>query len=105
MQLPLEARQDIFWREGTNCELVSRFTHARIRPSHRGYWRNERQLTRGPELTVLGEWPDGEPEPTNPWFGNIHTGTTLEHLVYLAKLRWRIERDHLELKQELGLSH
>jgi SRSO17 transposase len=26
-------------------------------------------------------------------------------LVFLAKLRWLIERDYLELKQELGLGH
>jgi SRSO17 transposase len=26
-------------------------------------------------------------------------------LVYFAKLRWRIERDYLELKQEVGLGH
>ncbi len=25
--------------------------------------------------------------------------------MYLAKLRWLIERDYLELKQELGLGH
>jgi hypothetical protein len=28
-----------------------------------------------------------------------------ERLVDLAKLRWRIERDYQELKQELGLGH
>jgi hypothetical protein len=26
-------------------------------------------------------------------------------LVYFAKLRWRIERDYLELKREVGLGH
>ena len=30
---------------------------------------------------------------------------TLEELVATAKLRWRIERDFEELKQELGLGH
>jgi len=29
----------------------------------------------------------------------------LERLVDLAKLRWRIERDYQELKQEFGLGH
>jgi SRSO17 transposase len=29
----------------------------------------------------------------------------LRNLVDLAKLRWRIERDYQELKQELGLGH
>jgi SRSO17 transposase len=112
MQLPPRARQDIIWREGTKGELVSRFTHARIRPAqlvgcggptapHRDYWRNEPW----PELTVLAEWPDGEVEPTRIWLANIHADTPLEHLVHLAKLHSRIERDCLELKQELGLSH
>ena len=31
--------------------------------------------------------------------------TTLEDLVKLAKLRWRIERDYEELKSEIGLDH
>lgn len=117
MALPTEAWQDIIWREGTKGELVSRFTHARIRPAHlvgrgvptaphRDYGRNEPW----PELTVLAEWPDGEAEPAKLWFANIHADTPLEHLVHLAKPRWRIERanprqDWLELKQELGLSH
>jgi len=117
MQLPPEAWQNIIWREGTKAELVSRFTHARIRPAHlvgcgvptapqRDYWRNEPW----PDLTLLAEWPDGEAEPTKIWFANIHADTSREHLVHLAKLRWRIERanprrDWLELKQELGLSH
>ena len=30
---------------------------------------------------------------------------TFTHLVHMAKLRWRIERDYLELKQEIGLGH
>src|SRR3954470_22339471 len=31
--------------------------------------------------------------------------TPFDRLVDLAKLRWRIERDYQELKQELGLGH
>jgi hypothetical protein len=31
--------------------------------------------------------------------------TALTELVDLAKLRWRIERDYQELKQEIGLGH
>ena len=30
---------------------------------------------------------------------------TLDELVRLAKLRWRIERDYQEMKDELGLDH
>ena len=31
--------------------------------------------------------------------------TPIDRLAYLAKLRWLIERDDLELKQEIGLGH
>ena len=31
--------------------------------------------------------------------------TPIDRLVYQAKLRWLIERDYQELKQELGLGH
>ena len=68
---------------------------------HRDYWRNQPW----PEVTVLAEWPDGEAEPTKIWFANIYADTSLEHLVQLAELRWRSERDYLELEQELGLGH
>jgi SRSO17 transposase len=35
----------------------------------------------------------------------LATSITLRKLVAIAKLRWRIERDYEELKQELGLGH
>ena len=31
--------------------------------------------------------------------------TAIEPLVYVTKMRWRIERDYRELKQEFGLGH
>ena len=49
------------------------------------------------------EWPQGEPEPTKYWLAMVPEEIALDRLVYLAKLRWRIERDYQELKQELGL--
>lgn len=101
IQLSADAWQEITWREGTKGELTSRFACARIRPAHRDYWRNEPW----PELTVLAEWPEGEAEPTKIWFANMAADTPILQLVHLAKLRWRIERDYLELKQELGLGH
>ena len=37
--------------------------------------------------------------------GHVPTEMPFDRLVDLAKLRWRIERDYQELKQELGLGH
>jgi DDE family transposase len=47
----------------------------------------------------------GEKEPTKYWLSTLPEAATLEELVATAKLRWRIERDFEELKQELGLGH
>ena len=43
-------------------------------------------------------------EPTKYGLSNLPTHTSLERLVWLAKLRWLIERDYRELKQELTTS-
>jgi len=51
------------------------------------------------------EWPDDEMEPTKYWLSSLELTTSLQDLVGHAKLRWRIERDYQDLKQELGLGH
>jgi hypothetical protein len=73
----------------------------RIRVAHRDY-----NLTKSrPEEWLLIEWPKGEAEPTKYWFSTLPQSTTFGNLVDLTKLRWRIERDYQELKQEVGLGH
>jgi SRSO17 transposase len=99
--LPAAAWQAVTWREGSRGELASRFAALRVRPGHRDYDRREPW----PELWLLIEWPEGEDEPTKYWFANLDVTASLARLVGLAKLRWRIERDYQELKQELGLGH
>src|SRR5262249_22713928 len=55
------------------------------------------------EEWLLIEWPEDETEPTKYWFSTLPEDTAFDRLVDLTKLRWRIERDYQELKQELGL--
>ena len=43
--------------------------------------------------------------PTKFWLATVDRDMPLSALVDLAKLRWRIERDYQELKQEIGLGH
>jgi SRSO17 transposase len=64
-----------------------------------------RRASRRPEQWLLIEWPKTEKEPTKYWLSNLPASISLRKLVATAKLRWRIERDYEELKQELGLGH
>jgi len=99
--LPVEAWHGVTWREGTHAPLTSRFAAVRVRPAHRDYWRSAPR----PEEWCLIEWPEGESEPTKYWLSTLPQETRLADLVDQAKLRWRIERDYQELKQEIGLGH
>lgn len=99
--LPEDAWRQITWREGSKAPLASRFAAVRVRPAHRDYWRSEPRA----EEWLLIEWLDGEVEPTKYWLSTLPEDTRLAALVDQAKLRWRIERDYQELKQEIGLGH
>jgi SRSO17 transposase len=98
--LPRRAWRTIRWREGSADWLSSRFARVRVRVGHS-------QLM--PELLsqewLLIEWPEGEAEPTKYWFSTLPANVSFRQLVDFAKLRWRIERDYQELKQEVGLGH
>ena len=99
--LPASAFQNISWREGTNETLTGRFAALRVR--HAGGNLGRARLW--PQQWLLIEWPAGEPEPSKYWLSTLPEPTPLNELVRVAHLRWRIERDYQELKQELGLGH
>ncbi|HSB49576.1 MAG TPA: IS701 family transposase [Burkholderiales bacterium] len=99
--LPKRAWKTVEWREGAKGALTSRFARVRVRPSHRDTLRAEPW----PEQWLLIEWPEGEAAPTKYWLSTMPADTPLAELVDTAKLRWRIERDFQDLKQEIGLDH
>jgi len=96
-----KAFRTVRWREGGRGWLASRFWAVRVRPAHRDYWRSEPHA----EHWLLVEWPPAAEEPTKYWLSNLPAETPLRKLVKLARHRWIVERDYLELKQELGLGH
>jgi SRSO17 transposase len=99
LNLPKRAWRTVAWREGTNVKLRSRFARVRVRAAP---GRGEAGFA---EETLLVEWPKGEAKPTKYWLATVDPNMTLRRLVDLAKLRWRIERDYEDLKQEVGLGH
>jgi hypothetical protein len=98
LSLPDEAWQTITWREGSADWLASRFARRRVRPARDTLLSEPRA-----EEWLLIEWPEEETEPTKYWFSTLSEAVAFDRLVDLTKLRWRIERDYQELKQELGL--
>ena len=101
MQLPSRRFRSVTWREGTNCALSSRFAAIRVHCASRAARPGETSA----EQWLLIEWPREEVEPTRYFLSTLPADTPIKELVRLAKLRWRIERDYQELKQELGLGH
>jgi len=93
LALEKSAWKTIRWREGTAEWLSSRFARVRVRPA------------REAEEWLLIEWPQDANAPIKYWLSNLADDIAFDKLVDIAKLRWRIERDYQELKQELGLGH
>ena len=100
LALPAKAWRTIAWREGTNKRLSSRFARLRVHVAsrHQGPVKPAKEW-------LLIEWPEGEDEPTKYWLSTLPQNIPFRDLVDAAKLRWRIERDYEELKQEVGLGH
>ena len=99
--LPADAWETVTWREGSNVDLASRFAAVRLRVASRDYDLHHPRV----EEWFLVEWPEGDKEPLKYWLSTLPETTALRDLVATTKMRWRIERDYRELKQELGLGH
>jgi SRSO17 transposase len=99
--LPSKAWRTITWREGVAGEMVSRFARVRVHAAHRD---EGRETLRQQEWLVI-EWPRGEAEPTKYVLSTMQADTKFTEMIRTIKMRWRIERDYHELKQEIGLGH
>jgi SRSO17 transposase len=99
--LPATAFQTISWREGTNETLSSRFAALRVRRAGGNSGRARLQ----PQEWLLIEWPADQEEPTKYSLSTLPEEAAINDLVTAAHLRWRIERDYQDLKQEFGVGH
>jgi SRSO17 transposase len=101
LELAPEQWQSVEWREGSNFTLRSRFARVRVRAAHREHRRTQ---VRAEEWALI-EWPEGHKEPMKYWLSTLPEDVPLQRMVFEAKMRWRIERDYQDLKQEVGLGH
>jgi SRSO17 transposase len=99
LALPKRAWRTITWREGAAEPLRSRFARLRVRARGEGCTPDE------PEEWLLIEWPKHEEKPTKFWLSTLDRNVAFDSLVDITMMRWRIERDYLDLKQEVGLGH
>ena len=95
--LPAKSYRTVTWREGTKTRLGSRFARVRCRAAQGNHPRDEQWL--------IIEWPMGEPQPTKYFVSNLPKDTSFKALINTLKMRWRIEHDYRELKEEVGLDH
>lgn len=58
-----------------------------------------------PEQWLLIEWPADQAEPEKYYLSTLPETAALNDLVRTAHMRWRIERDYQDLKQDMGLGH
>ncbi len=100
-QLPEDAWREVTWRQGSKGPLKSRFAAIRAQPSH-GHAQGK---VTEPMGWLLIQWPEDEEGPTKFWVSNLDETTTLRQLIYWGKLRWWVEQNYQQLKDQLGLDH
>lgn len=99
--LPASKWHHYVWKNGHGGEREGRFAALRVRHAYRA----GSGKPPGDEQWLLIQWNEEDDEPSHYWFSNLPDDESVGRLVYLAKLRWRIERDYQEMKGELGLDH
>ena len=101
MSLKQRAWKTLTWRDGTNAQLSGRFAAVRVHPAYRDHTLSKPR----PREWLLIKWPPGEDEPTRYWLLTLLANTRRNALAGMARVRWRVERDYQELKQEVGLGY
>jgi SRSO17 transposase len=94
--------RSVTWREGSKGRQRGRFYAARIYSAER---RTKKTRPALKPIWLVIEDTGEEKRPFKFYFSNLPASTSLKRIVFLIKLRWRIERDYQELKGELGLDH
>lgn len=97
-QIALQADDDEWavygWRNGEGEERLGRFLAKRVRHAYRA----ANGVPPGDEQWLLIQWNEDQHEPSHYWLSNLPGSESVGRLIYLAKLRWRIERDYQEMK-------
>lgn len=99
-ELSESAWDEYEWTNGNDALRTGHFAALRIRTAHRA---SNGEPPGAPQWLLIQRDDDGK--PFKYWLSNLPEDEDPGRLIYLAKLRWRIERDYQEMKGELGLDH
>jgi SRSO17 transposase len=100
-ELPDTAWQSVDLRPGETNPRTSRFAAQRVRSAHRA----TQGKPPGEKQCLLIEWPEDTDAPTHYFLLTLPPDATVDELARTAKLRWRVERDYQDMKQEVGFAH
>ena len=98
--IPRTRYRKVTWREGSRGPLSSQFLFYRVHPAER----HTKGRPPGAEHWLICEWRESESSPRF-YLSNLPASLSRRALVRRLKLRWRVERDYQEMKEELGLDH
>jgi SRSO17 transposase len=101
LRLGRKVLKKVTWDVSSAGPKSSYFGASRIRSAYN----HSKGTPPGDEEWLIWQWPKNKEEPTKYWFSTLPAQMPLKQIVYLAKLRWRVERDYQEMKQEVGLTH
>ena len=87
---------DICWRKGSKGPLVGKFAVVRVRSAEK---RTKKMPPGEEEWLVIEREHNGD---FKYYLSSMPKHCTLKSLVRLAKMRWHIERDYQDMKQQLG---
>jgi SRSO17 transposase len=79
----------------------TRAAFVRIRTAHGAY----KGHPPGDKEWLIVIWPEGQQEPSDYFLSNLGRRVRPKRLLDIACLRWRVERDYQDMKQEVGLEH
>ena len=99
-ELSEELWHEYEWTNGNAKPRSGTFAALRVRTAHRAC---NGAPPGPPQWTLVQRNADGE--PIKCWLSNLPEDEDPGRIIYLAMLRWRIERDDQEMKGKLGLDH
>lgn len=91
--------RSLTWRQGTKGPMKASFCALRVHSAER----HTKGTPPSEEMWLLMERDEKQKTGFKYYFSSLPVSTSRRRLALLTKLRWRVERDYQDMKQQLGL--